>query len=70
MKIHKRIILVRQSKGYTIAQVAKGINKSTYDRIETGKIEPKFSELLAICKFLEIKIWELTAEELVIRFTG
>ena len=69
MNIAKRITLVRQARGLTIEQVSKQINKSTYDRVETGKIEPKFSELLSICKVLNIEIWELTAKELVVKYT-
>lgn len=68
MNIAKRISMVRQARGLTITEISSIINKSTYDRVETGKIEPKFSELLEICEALDIKIWELVAEELVIKY--
>jgi|TARA_R110000764_G_C10701916_1_gene345379 transcriptional regulator with XRE-family HTH domain len=69
MNIAKRITLVRQARGFTIEQMSKKINKTTYDRVETGKLELKFSELITICKVLEINIWELTAKELVVKYT-
>ncbi len=68
MNIAKRLTLVRQSKGLTIADVSSRIGKGTYDRWETGRIIPKFDDLLEICKVLDIKIWELVAEELVLKF--
>lgn len=69
MNIAKRISMVRQARGLTIEQVSKQIGKTTYDRVETGKIEPKFNEVLEICKVLNIEIWELTAKELVIMYS-
>lgn len=68
MNIAKRISMVRQARSLTIEEVSKMIGKSTYDRVETGKVEPKFSEVLEICKALDIEIWELTAKELVITY--
>lgn len=69
MNIAKRISLVRKAKGLTIEEVSEKIGKSTYDRVETGKIELKFSELLAVCTVLDIKIWDLVAEKLIITYS-
>jgi len=68
MNIGKRISIVRQARGLTIKEVAKQIGKTTYDRVETGKIEPKFSEVLQVCKILNIPIWELVAKDLIIKY--
>lgn len=67
MDIGKRLSIVRQAKGLTIKQVAKKAKKSTYDRVETNKATIKFDELLKVCDVLDIEIWELCAEELIIK---
>lgn len=66
MNIGKRIAIVRQAKGLTIAEVSEKIGNKGYDRMETGKNPIKFEVLLKICEAIDIKIWELTAETLII----
>ena len=68
MNIAERIKLVRQARQLGQKYVAEKVGFTSYDRIEQGKMEPKFSQLLTICDVLEIKIWELLAEELIISY--
>ncbi len=68
MNIGRRLAIVRQSRGLTIKDVtSKGITNS-YDRIETGKINVSFAVLLEICEILQIDIWDLVAEELIVKY--
>ena len=68
MNIGKRLALVRQSRGLTIEQVS-ALTSSSYDRIETGRINLKFDLLLKICDVLDIKIWDLVTEELKLNYS-
>ncbi|KKN23837.1 hypothetical protein LCGC14_0900930 [marine sediment metagenome] len=68
MNIGRRLALVRQSRGLTIKELAKKIGNNSYDKFETGRIVPKFDVLLTICVVLEINIWDLVAEELLIKY--
>lgn len=65
MKIGKRISLSRISKGLTQKEFADKYGKSI-DRVEQGDIDIKFRDLLEVCKILEINIWDLTAEIMII----
>lgn len=69
MKIGTRMAIVRKSRELTIKQVADKLGNTTYDRIEVGKIDPKFGTILDICKILKIDIWELVADELIVKYT-
>lgn len=66
MNLPERLKLVRVSKNLKISDIVKATNITSYSRIETGKMQPKFNQLLLICITLDIKIWELLAEELII----
>lgn len=66
MDIGKRILLVRQSKGLVRSDFGEIASK--IEHIETGRVVPKFNQLLDICEFLDIEIWDLTAETLTIEF--
>jgi len=68
MNIGERIKLVRQARQLDQKSVSKKVGFTSYDRIEQGRMEPKFSQILLICDALDIKVWELLAEELIISY--
>lgn len=69
MDIYKRLKLVRQSKSLTIAQVSDKLGNTSYDRIEKGVSRLNFEDLLKICEILDVKIWDLVAKELIVKFS-
>lgn len=68
MNLGARLRLVRLSKGINIKDLEEKTGIKTYNRIEVGAIDPKFNQILTICEFLNIKVWDLLAEELNIKY--
>ncbi|MEA3452160.1 MAG: helix-turn-helix transcriptional regulator [Bacteroidota bacterium] len=56
MKIHKKIRVIRQSKGYTQDYIANKLNLDTvnYGRIERGQSKLTVDRLIKLCEILEV----------------
>lgn len=61
-----RLKEARKSKGLTQAQAAEiiGLPQQAWQRLETGKTDPRMSTIYTICKALEVSAdWLLGLEE-------
>ena len=68
MNLPNRLRLVRQSRNLKTQDVRDETGITNYDRMEQGRQSPKFDQLELICKALQINVWDLLAEELVITY--
>ena len=68
INIGKRLSIVRHARGLTIEDVCIRLDRHTYARMETGKMDVKFTDLLKICDILQINVRDLVAEELSIKY--
>jgi len=60
-RLGQRIKKLREDKGITQQQIAHELDteKSNISRLESGRVNPKFSTLINVAKQLGIKITEL-----------
>ena len=65
MKIHEKIRLVRQSKGYTQEYVADKLHIDTvnYGRIERGQTNITIDRFIKLCEILDTKAISFFKEE-------
>jgi DNA-binding XRE family transcriptional regulator len=63
--MYEKLEQIRKEKGYTLADLAKVIDKSVpnYSMKENGKLKFSVSEALKIADFLDVKVEEIFFKE-------